>query len=608
MTSAGRPAHTRRLVLGLPQRLLAVGVLGILLLVVVIDSAVAGLGRVHRSYQAVDRISQAQRFQQDADMQHDALHADVYNALLVGGGSRPERAAGVLRELDGHLALFRRDLAEVWAIRLDGRAQRALRWVRPALENYAEAANRMSQLALRNPAEARTQLPAFEAAFDELAGAQRSVTSLLAGIATRTRADAQRDESAARRRIALASTAALVGLVGLCLALRRMGRNLAALVARERGVAETLQRSLLPQWLPTVPGVELATRYLAGGEGVEVGGDWYDAFVLPTGEVGLVIGDVVGHDVAAAGTMGRLRSALRAYAAEGRPPADVLTRVDALIHRFGNGEMATCVYAIFHPEAGTLLVANAGHHPPLVAGRRGSGTYLADTSSGPPLGAVPDTQYDEQLYHLAPGSRLLLFTDGLIERRGARLESGLDLLQRRFSEGPANLDELCQRILDQFSCDHTPVDDVALLAMRVLPGLGPELEVTVPALAAELAPLRHTLARWLDEAGASPEESYELTVACCEAAANAIEHAYGPRPESFTVTATTMEDDVQITVRDSGRWRPRRGLDRGRGLEIIEAFTDLVEVRRTAAGTEVEMRRTLASPLAGLSTAETYDR
>jgi serine phosphatase RsbU (regulator of sigma subunit)/anti-sigma regulatory factor (Ser/Thr protein kinase) len=583
----------RRVRVGLRARLLGIGLLSVLLALVIAQSALAGLGQVHRSYHAVSLISQAQRAHQDADMMHDALRADVYNAVLVSRGVRTERRDDLRRDIKRHVATMHADLRAIARLPLSGRAARSLDRVRAALEAYTGGAADLVDLALSDVASAERALAGFDQDFDRLARQQAAVTAQLASQAERTKTDAEQADASAARRILLASILAMIGLLALTGMLYRMGQNLARLMAQQRGVAETLQHSLLPDRLPDRPGLHFAARYLPGASGVEVGGDWYDVIELPTGEIGLVMGDVVGHDIRAASVMGHIRNALRAYALEGLSPADAMGRLNRFVRQIDRDEMATCVFAVFHPEASTLLLANAGHYPPVLVGPDREAVFLEHTTS-PPVGAVEDAVYTERLYHLQPGTTVLLYTDGLIERRGEPIGVGLERLRRAVTDAPEPVEEMCESVLASLFAGTSSTDDVALLALGAQAVLGEHLRMTLPAQLGQLAPMRRTIDRWLTEAQASPEEIFELTVATCEAATNAIEHAYGPDEATFEVTATLHERVVEILVVDQGKWRARRGAGRGPGQDVIRAFTHTVSVESAGDGTTVRMTRRLS--------------
>ena len=200
--------------------------------------------------------------------------------------------------------------------------------------------------------------------------------------------------------------------------------RLFAELEHEHGVSMVLQRSLLPKRLAEVVGVRVAARYLPARE--EVGGDWYDVIELPRGRVGVVIGDVVGHGIAAAALMGRLRTALHSYAIEGHGPGRTLELVDRFVQSLNESAMATAAYAVFDTYTSVLQYATAGHLPPLVIS--GSDARVLEVTPAPPLGAFPYGRCPEHELSLGSGEMLLLYTDGLVERRGVALSTGIEAL------------------------------------------------------------------------------------------------------------------------------------------------------------------------------------
>ena len=365
----------------------------------------------------------------------------------------------------------------------------------------------------------------------------------------------------------------------------------ARLFARQRSVSETLQQSLLPERLPEIPGLATAARYVPGGPDVDVGGDWYDVMQLPGGGIGLAMGDVVGRGERAAALMGQLRNAVRAYAFEGKTPAQVLNCLNGLLLDAGSDHMATMIYGVLDAESGELRMVNAGHPPPLLVEANGDARFL-EGGHGPPVGALATAGYDETCTVLTPGATLLLYTDGLVEDRATPLEDGLARLRRAAQNGPRDPDAFCSQVMRGVLVAAPSDDDVALLAVQLI-ALGDRLQLRVPAVPGVLAPLRATLRRWLVRAGASDAEAYELLTACGEACTNAIRHAIGPARSEFEVEAAVCDGGVEIRVRDRGSWRePRRDVG-GRGLPIIEAYVDDLEIVRGPTGTEVRMRRRL---------------
>ena len=384
--------------------------------------------------------------------------------------------------------------------------------------------------------------------------------------------------------------AALLQLVGdrVALAVDR-----ARLFEQERHIAETLQRSLLPDHLPEIPGLEVAVRYLPAGAGMEVGGDWFDMLELADGRVVLAMGDVVGRGVRAAAMMGKLRTSLEAYAYDGRSPQEVVERLHLLMERQHRAEMATLLYVAIESDRGTAELTSAGHLPMLTRAPDGTARFVARGSS-PPLGALPFLQFESSRVDVEPGSALVLFTDGLVEVRGTSIELRLEQLRGAVEAGPADPEELCDAVLTHMLGDEEPQDDVALLVLGVsqLPVKGFTLEL--PAEPEALSSVRKALERWLTEAGTSRRDAHAIKVACGEACANAIEHAYRPGDAAFRIEASREDSEVLIVVRDFGGWRRPRGTDRGRGLPLMEALMDSVHVDPSSEGTTVQLRRRLA--------------
>jgi serine phosphatase RsbU (regulator of sigma subunit)/integral membrane sensor domain MASE1/anti-sigma regulatory factor (Ser/Thr protein kinase) len=373
-------------------------------------------------------------------------------------------------------------------------------------------------------------------------------------------------------------------------ALVRARTGLEDVLRREHKVAETLQRSFLPEHLPDLDGVSLAARYVSGSQDVEVGGDWYDAVALDR-RLAVVVGDVEGRGVQAAAAMGQLRNALRTFAFEGLGPGDALNRLNRLVDDIGECEFATVVFAELWLETGELRLANAGHPPPLLALPDGTTRYV-EAGLAVPIAASGAAPFPEASLVLEPGSTLLLYTDGLIERRDASLDQGLARLATEVAQGPAELDPLLDRLLDRLGGDDRP-DDIAMLGLRLLTGPARSLRLQLRAEPAVVPELRRRLRRFLERLGLTTDEVEEIVLASCEAAANAIQHPVAPSRPTFDVVAVADGAEVVITVRDSGRWRtPDRGHERGRGLDLMASLMEL-HVQRGRDGTEVRMSRRL---------------
>jgi PAS domain S-box-containing protein len=247
---------------------------------------------------------------------------------------------------------------------------------------------------------------------------------------------------------------------------RRVGVGLANAdsSARDHSVAETLQRSVLPDALPSIAGLDFAVRYIPGTDDIDVGGDWYDAFPLGDGRVGLVIGDVVGHSITSASIMGQVRNLLRAYAIDLPEPSDVLARTNAALSRLLPEAMATAVYAVLDPASGDLGYANAGHPPPVCAIDAEHIEYL-DDAVGTMLGADAGGAFTAGYRRLTVGARLLFYTDGLIERRRQDIAEGFGALADAM-RGAVGLDaeQTCAAVERELLGGATRDDDVCLLA------------------------------------------------------------------------------------------------------------------------------------------------
>jgi serine phosphatase RsbU (regulator of sigma subunit)/anti-sigma regulatory factor (Ser/Thr protein kinase) len=361
----------------------------------------------------------------------------------------------------------------------------------------------------------------------------------------------------------------------------------------QRRLAEALQRRLLPSDLVGIPGIELATRYLpASGE--SLGGDWYDAFGLSRGRIVVAVGDVVGHGLAAAAVMAQLRTSLRAYAAEGHPPAEVVERVNHLMWTLGPTAMTTLAYAVIDPDEQTFELVTAGHLPPLIVDPGGAASFLP-LQGGIALGTSTVARYKCHVHPFPTGTTVVLYTDGLVESRGRSIDEGLDRL-RAAVVGGGGVEALCRRIVERLVPDRRP-DDIAVIAASV-PYPPERLSVSWPAQRESLVAVRQLLRRWLRARSGTEDEIYDITVACQEACANAVEHAYRPGQETFEVEATYADGRVRVTVRDHGRWRPPRGSNRGRGLPLMHALMERVDVEHTDEGTVVVLERTLGGETA----------
>jgi serine phosphatase RsbU (regulator of sigma subunit)/anti-sigma regulatory factor (Ser/Thr protein kinase) len=365
-----------------------------------------------------------------------------------------------------------------------------------------------------------------------------------------------------------------------------------ARLSEQRSVTSIMQRTLLPDALPQLPGLRFSAKYLPAGSGIKIGGDWYDVFQLDNGRVTFVIGDVVGRGVLAASVMAEIRTALRAYLMEGHDLSRVMALLNDLLVSMGRNRSATAAILELDLETGELEAVSAGHLPPLLLDPDGQTSYL-EQPSGLPLGIAPGGQYTSMRHHFPVGSVLVLYTDGLVERRKEPIDEGLARLSvaakgAARGEDASFADRVYRALVDSTSLE----DDIAVLAIELLP-LGRRMEMTLDARPGVLAGLRRTVARWLATQGLGEAAMFNLTLAASEAAANAIEHAYGAREASFTVTCDRAEREVRVTVKDTGRWRESQPYGRGRGLTVMRGLADSVDINRSQDGTTVTLTTSL---------------
>ncbi|MDX6635294.1 MAG: hypothetical protein QOF06_1497, partial [Solirubrobacterales bacterium] len=361
---------------------------------------------------------------------------------------------------------------------------------------------------------------------------------------------------------------------------------------RDRRIAETLQRSLLPEQLPDLAGVELAARYEPAAGEADVGGDWYDAMVLNGDSLAIAMGDVAGKGLAAAAMVGRLRSALRAYAFEHDDPAVVVDRLNRLLASEPTEiELTTLLFAVLSPSSGRLAWVNAGHPAPLVVPEHGEPTWLTD-GLGIPLGAMTSPGYRVAETVLPAGALLLLYTDGVVERPSRPLDEGFARLAREAGAARGDTATLVDAVVRGSANSGGGHDDVAVLAVRALP-LGARLALTLPARADSLSAMRGTLRRWLGEQrDVSAEEAGRIVLAVHEACTNAVEHARGAGADSYRLVAEAADGELVISVHNAGAWRPERDApEGGRGLHIMRGIMDSVDVETAAASTTVRLRR-----------------
>lgn len=294
----------------------------------------------------------------------------------------------------------------------------------------------------------------------------------------------------------------------------------------QENVAETLQDSMLPQVDPRMAGCDIATRYLPGARLGRVGGDWFDTIKLPGSRTAMVVGDVMGHGLNSAAMMGQLRTAVQTMATMETPPAQLLRNLDDLARRLGENYLATCLYAVYDPIRGELQLSNAGHIPPVLVHAEDGRSELLHLPTGAPIG-VGGVPFETALVRVAPGDRLVLCTDGLVEVRGADIGDGLAALCESAAHPAASMDDACDTIIRALNTHGGRKDDVALLMAR-LNGIPTEdvAEWQLSREPAEVARARRLVrARLLDWGLPDAVETAELLVS--EVVTNAVRHATG---------------------------------------------------------------------------------
>jgi serine phosphatase RsbU (regulator of sigma subunit)/anti-sigma regulatory factor (Ser/Thr protein kinase) len=355
--------------------------------------------------------------------------------------------------------------------------------------------------------------------------------------------------------------------------------------SRERATALTLQRSMLPTELSAPSSVEVNHRYLPGSKLIEVGGDWYESIALPGGRVALVVGDVAGHGVRAAVTMGRLRTAIHTLAMLELPPAETLQQLNELMQELGVREphFATCVYAIFDAVAGTCEVASAGHLPPLLVRPDGTNEFL-DVLPAPPLGVGTGLIQSREL-EISDGSLLVLYTDGLVEKRTRDIDEGLRRLQDIFGPGSPEqpLEDLCKATLAGVYADEHR-DDIALLVARLrrIPS-DHVVSWTLPSELTSASKARSLVRRPLRRWGLNDlVPTAELLVS--ELVTNAVRYAQGK-----IGLRLVLEGGLVCEVLDDSAALPRLrhpddSDERGRGLQVVSQLALRWGARRAGAG------------------------
>ena len=453
---------------------------------------------------------------------------------------------------------------------LDGPLAEVLRGVRPVFADSLRAADALAELLGGGP-ESSPGLPTGRRALLAPLRGRRRVIGAAVLLRRAERAPFESDDLLVAAQLATHTA---------------LGVDKAVLYGREAYIADALQREMLPDSLPQPTGVQLASRYLPAAESARVGGDWYDAIPLPGSRVALVVGDVMGHSMTSAAIMGQLRTTVQTLAGLDLAPQEVLYHLDEQAQRLGQDRMATCVYAVYDPIAHRLIVANAGHPPPVLLHADGVAEVLR-VPPGAPIG-VGGVPFEAVELPAPAGATLLLYTDGLVESRSRDVWAGIELLRERLHEAasvvsPPPLEPLCDEVLEILGPGDRD-DDIALLAAR-FDGIAPsdvaywflEPQPQTPGRARRL--VRQALRRWDLE---DQLEAAELLVS--EIVTNAVRYAERP------ITLRLLRTDVlRCEVGDDAPLLPRMRHaapeeEGGRGLYLVNRMAQRWGATRLGAG------------------------
>ena len=457
--------------------------------------------------------------------------------------------------------------SETIAVLLDGPLAEVLRGVRPVFAESPRAADALAEL-LGRP---ETPLPTGRRALLAPLRGRRRVIGAAVLLRRADRPPFEADDLLVAAQLATHTA---------------LGVDKAVLYGREAYIADALQREMLPDSLPQPTGVQLASRYLPAAESARVGGDWYDAIPLPGSRVALVVGDVMGHSMTSAAIMGQLRTTVQTLAGLDLAPQEVLYHLDEQAQRLGQDRMATCVYAVYDPIAHRLVVANAGHPPPILLHADGLAEVLR-VPPGAPIG-VGGVPFEAVELPAPAGATLLLYTDGLVESRSRDVWGGIELLRERLHDAaavvsPPPLEPLCDEVLEILGPGDRD-DDIALLAAR-FDGISPSdvaywfLEPQAQTAGRARRLVRQALRRWdLEE----QLDSAELLVS--EIVTNAVRYAERP------ITLRLLRTDVlRCEVGDDAPLLPRMRHaapeeEGGRGLYLVNRMAQRWGATRLGAG------------------------
>jgi serine phosphatase RsbU (regulator of sigma subunit)/GAF domain-containing protein/anti-sigma regulatory factor (Ser/Thr protein kinase) len=356
-------------------------------------------------------------------------------------------------------------------------------------------------------------------------------------------------------------------------------------------IAETLQRHLLTPPELDAPGLLWAARYAPGRVELTAGGDWYDVIPLPDRRVALVVGDIVGHGVVAAAAMGQVRSATRALAVR-EGAVGVLEALDAYVTTTGQGNLSSMAVVVLDPETGAVEYAIAGHPPPLLRTPDGSVTFVED-ARGPLLGIAPPGVRRSVRRVIPPGSTIVLYTDGLVERRGESIDVGLARLATAVSSTPQEMhpEGLCDRLLDQLDAGRTASDDITVLAITFQPVERRRVQA-YPARLDMLRVIRTELRTWLTANEIEPVVADDVVLACDEVCANAFEQrTHASRPDSIELDLRAEDDEVVLSITDAGEWIELTTSAPPIGRMIVGALMEDVQTTSHDGSITLTMRR-----------------
>jgi anti-sigma regulatory factor (Ser/Thr protein kinase) len=381
----------------------------------------------------------------------------------------------------------------------------------------------------------------------------------------------------------------------------------AQIYAREHHVADTLQRALLPERLPDHELVHFDAAYIPATEEAIVGGDWYDAFTLPDGRIAISIGDVAGHGLRAAIVMGEVRQAFRAAALNPTSPSDVLERANTIVNMRQHPIMVTAIFGIIDPATATITYAAAGHPAPVLA----LPCLLVERlpSGGIPLGIADSIDATDWSFTIPPGAYLAMYTDGLIEHSHDVIAGEallLDALREEIIERSATpAHSLMQRIFG----GRKNSDDAAALFVATSDDPRTDFSFDFSAIPLAVPIVRRTLQRYITRLGLDDDRAYAFITAVGEALANAVEHAYAACPGIVRVRIKNAGDALHVTIEDDGRWKQAQKRDeRGRGLPLMRALMDGVEIRTNQSHTAIHLTMACPPSVISRSSRDSHDR